>query len=897
MRVFFRLLPYAAGILSVIALGIMTSGFAAYYYLQPTLPSVAEMRDIQLQIPLRIYSRDGRLIGQVGEKKRIPVEYKNIPEIVIQAFLAAEDDRFFQHPGFDYQGIVRAGIKLVMTGSRAQGGSTITQQLAREYFLTRDRTFIRKAKELILAVQIEHAFEKPDILALYLNKIFLGHRAYGVAAAAEVYFGKTLDQLTIAEAATIAGLPAAPSRLNPVANPDQARDRRAYVLRRMRELKFINADDFESAVNTPMMSRLHGPKVELKAPYAAEIARSEMVQRFGEKAYTDGYQVITTIDSTLQKAANSALRNALANYDHRHGYRGPLEQVVLEDIISEYQATTEKSLQEADELLAPAISSDMDAAVDSSFALQDFLNSYPDYENLGVAVVTSLNTETNSGGFYLRDTGQIELAWERIKWKPYVNDNVIGGEPEAITDILSIGDVVYLLSTPSGYRLGQLPIAQAAFVALNPQDGATVAMSGGFDYSFSSFNRASQTKRQPGSAFKPFIYSAALENGFTAATIVNDAPIVLNSHGQEEAWRPENYSKRFYGPSRLREGLVKSMNLVSIRILREIGLRHTLNHLQPFGMPKSALPRDLSLALGTGGTSPWQLGEAYTGFASGGYSVKRYFIDRIINSEREVVFAATPVTVCDLCEEHWFDGRGEANKLSPPDFARTDKADADGQADITAEVTDEMTLAIETPEVPAYSSVTEMIDHAENWHPDYAETPLFWSDRNQAQRIITSQNAYIVYDMMRDVIKRGTGRRARELGRSDIGGKTGTSNNRRDAWFSGFNNELVGIAWVGFDDDSRSLGAGEGGGSTALPIWKDFMAVALQGTAEAPLSQPEGIVSVRISSTTGKLAPYGSSGSMFEIFRAGNEPGANPNQYELSEGDVFVDDDGDDSIF
>jgi penicillin-binding protein 1A len=665
MRLFLRLLPLAAGILGTLALGAITSGFAAYYYLQPTLPSVEEMRDIQLQIPLRIYSRDGRLIDQVGEKKRIPVEYENIPQIVVQAFLAAEDDRFFEHPGFDYQGIVRAGIKLLLTGSRAQGGSTITQQLAREYFLTRDRTFIRKAKELILAIQIENEFEKPAILALYLNKIFLGQRAYGVAAAAEVYFGKTLNELTIAEAATIAGLPAAPSRLNPVANPDQSRDRRAYVLRRMRELEHIDTASFELAMNTPMISRLHGPKVELKARYAAEIVRSEMVRRFGDKAYTDGYQVITTIDSNLQNAANSSLRNALANYDRRHGYRGPLDQASIADIISEYQAAVAESIENKDELVAPA----MESELDTSFALQDFLNGYPDYEHLGVAIVTSINKETNGAEFYLRDTGVIELPWERIKWRPYVNDNVIGGKPEAVTDMVAVGDVVYLFSTPGGYRLGQLPVAQGAFVALSPRDGATVAMTGGFDYSASSFNRASQTKRQPGSAFKPFIYSAALENGFTAATIINDAPIVLNSFGQEEAWRPENYSKRFYGPSRLREGLVKSMNLVSIRILREIGIRNTLNHLQPFGLPESALPRDLSLALGTGGTSPWELGEAYTGLASGGYSVKRYLIDRILDAEREAIFTANPITVCEACEERWFDGREQTDTPLPPDFA------------------------------------------------------------------------------------------------------------------------------------------------------------------------------------------------------------------------------------
>ena len=886
------MLPYAAGFLATLTLSVMASGFAAYYYLRPALPSVEEMRDIRLQIPLRIYSRDGRLISQVGEKKRIPVAYDDIPDIVVNAFLAAEDDRFFEHPGFDYQGIIRAGVNLLMTGSRTQGGSTITQQLAREYFLTRERTFIRKAKELILAIQIEKEFTKPKILALYLNKIFLGQRAYGVAAAAEVYFGKTLMELTIAEAATIAGLPAAPSRLNPVSNPDQARDRRGYVLRRMRELKFIDADDFEIAMDIPMMSRLHGPQIDLEAPYAAELARSEMLRRYGLKAYTEGYQVVTTIDSELQLAANNALRQALVNYDRRHGYRGPIFQTSLEDIIDQYRSDTANS---DDDLLAPAY----DANRNINFALQDFLGDYPDYKNLGIAIVTSLNIEANSAGFFLRDTGTVDLPWEQIKWRPYVNDNIVGGEPQAVIDVLTVGDVVYLLHTPGGYRLGQLPLAQGAFVALNPKDGATVAMTGGFDHSASSFNRATQTKRQPGSAFKPFIYSAALEKGFTAATIVNDAPIVLNSLGQEEAWRPENYSKRFNGPSRLREGLVKSMNLVSIRVLRKIGLRHTLDHLQPFGLPATALPRDLSLALGTGGISPWQLGEAFSSFASGGYSVNRYFIDRIFNADGEVVYAAEPVTVCDLCDVRWFDGRETAVEELLPEFARADPDDVniDDRPEETLEEAEEIIATISDPEVPEYSSAEEMIELAGNWHPDYTETPEFWSDRNQALRIITLQNAYIVYDMMRDVIKRGTGRRARELGRSDLGGKTGTSNNRRDAWFSGFNSEIVGVAWVGFDDDARSLGAGETGGATALPMWKDFMATALDRAVEAPLPQPDEIVSVRISKETGLLAPFGSNNAMFEIFRVGNAPVASSNQLGFNEDNVFVDDVGDESVF
>ncbi len=867
-------MPYAIGTVATLLLGGLAGGFAGYYYLQPALPSVEEMRDIQLQIPLRIYSRDGQLMGQIGEKKRTPVSYDEIPEVVVQAFLAAEDDRFFEHPGFDYQGIVRAAMKLLLTGSRAQGGSTITQQLAREYFLSLDRTFIRKAKELILAIQIENEFSKPEILALYLNKIFLGQRAYGVVAAAEVYFGKTLDQLTIAEAATIAGLPAAPSRLNPVANPDQATDRRGYVLRRMRELNFIDETEFQTALNTLMMSRLHGPQVDLNAPYPAEIARAEMVKRFGTSAYTDGYRVITTVDSRLQNAASNALRQALVNYDHRHGYRGPVAQVDLQELLTRLPTGTD---------------AEDDAPADSSFSLQDFLSDYKDYKNLVVAIVTKLDTETNGASFYVRDEGYTDLRWDQIKWRRFINDNIVGDEQQSVAQVLSVGDVVYLVSTTRGYRLGQAPEAQGAFVAINPHDGATAALVGGFDYSASSFNRASQTRRQPGSAFKPFIYSAALEKGYTAATIVNDAPIVLNSLGQEEAWRPENYSKRFYGPSRLREGLVRSMNLVSIRVLRDIGLRHTIDHLKPFGIPAAALPRDLSLALGTGGMSPWQLGEAYTALANGGYSIDRYLIDQIIDAEGNVVYTANPEMVCEDCEDRWYDGREQK------DQPVTAKVAEGARSEKPEEPTEPAPELLVNPAVPDYASVTEMIAAAGTWQPTGDSDD--WRDTAQAKRIIPEQNAYIVYDMMRDVIQRGTGRRARALGRNDIAGKTGTSNNRRDAWFSGFNNDLVGVAWIGFDDDSRSLGAGEGGGSTALPMWKDFMAVALDGTAETPLKQPDGIVSVRISKDTGLRSGYGSGEAMFEVFREGNEPQSEGDNLDYDESDVFVDESGDGSLF
>jgi len=901
MRFFWRIVPYAFGLIGTLILCITASGFAAYYYLQPALPSVEEMREIPLQIPLRIYSRDGKLMEQIGEQRRTPVSYDDIPQIVIDSFLAAEDDRFFEHPGFDYQGIVRAGVNLMTTGSKAQGGSTITQQLARGYFLTRDRTFVRKAKELILAIQIENSFTKQEILELYLNLIFLGQRAYGVVAAAEVYFGKPLQELTVAEAATIAGLPAAPSRLNPVTNPDQARDRRSYVLRRMRELNFIDEEQYSAALATPVESFLHGPRSDLDAPYVAEMARAEALRILGKDAYTNGYQVVTTIDSRMQRATGNALRKALLEYDRRHGFRGSLAQVNIEELVADYRAAQ----KDRDELIDEAELDGLAEQQIADIALQEFLNDYSVYRDLRAAVVLATNpvaqedanndSAANSAEFFLRDRGRITVPWERLKWRPYVNDNVVGDAPATVANMLSVGDVVYLLDTANGWQLAQVPEVQGAFVAMDPHDGALAALTGGFDYRQSKFNRATQALRQPGSSFKPFIYSAALENGFTTATIVNDAPVVLDSAGQEESWRPENYSNRFYGPTRLREGLVRSMNLVSVRVLRKIGMRNALDHITPFGFAPAALPRDLSLALGSGGASPAQLAEGFSGLSSGGYSVRKYFIDRIIDANGEIVYEPSPLMVCEQCEPVWYDGRKTEADLANdlPNFGVA--AETIEPAQLPLE--DEPAFVNMDPEVPTYLSVDEMIATAGDWLPDYRETPLFWNDRNQANRINSAQNSYIVYDMMRDVIKRGTGRRARSLGRSDIGGKTGTSNNRRDAWFSGFNSELVGIAWIGFDDDSRSLGAGEEGSRTALPMWIDVMSVALDGTREAPLQQPPGIVTVRISKETGKLAPAGADNAMFEIFRSGNEPARTDQNDRYNETEIFIEDMDDASIF
>ena len=826
-RIMSRLLAFCA-VLGLLGLAVMAAGWV---YLSPGLPSAETLREVPLQIPLRVFSRDGRLMAQVGEKRRIPVTWEEIPELVANAFIAAEDDRFYKHPGFDYQGIARAAFKLATTGTRAQGGSTITQQLARNYFLTRERKFERKAREIILAVRIEQEFTKQEILTLYLNKIFLGQRSYGVAAAAEVYFGKRLDELSIAEAATIAGLPKAPSKDNPVTDPDAAVSRRAYVLRRMRELGFIDQAQLAEAMAEPMVSRLHGPRVELDAPYVVEMVRRAAVERFGLSAYSDGYQVITTVDSRLQEAADRALRTGLLEYDWRHGYRGPALRGLIE---------------EGEPVPSP---------LELNLMIQD-LASFPD---LAPGVVIGLN-EDDSALVWVRGHGDVQVPWENLRRRPWVSDSVVGSRPETVADIINVGDAIYLLRTENrGWLLGQVPEVQGAVVSLDPRDGATVALAGGFDFYDSKFNRAVQARRQPGSSFKPFIYSAALNNGFTTASIVNDAPVVFDSSGQEVAWRPKNHSGKFYGPTRLREGLVRSMNLVSVRLLLGTGVSNTLRHLGPFGFPETVLPRDPSLALGSGAAAPWEIASGYAVFANGGHRVDHHIIDRILMDNGETVWESDARRVCDTCLEARDARTAERDML----------ASIDPQAQTRFRIATEPG---ETGEVPTYPDARSMIEQASAWRPDAEETPNFWLEGEEpAPQIISPQNAYLVYDMMRDVIRRGTGRRARELGRNDLAGKTGTSNERRDAWFSGFNGDLVTTVWVGFDQE-RSLGAGEEGGRTALPVWKYYMAEALEGQPERPLNRPPGIVTARISPETGMLARAGETGAIFEIFEADHVP-------------------------
>ena len=770
----------------------------AYQYLHPSLPDVSTIKDIRLRVPLRVYSRDGKLIAQFGEERRIPLAFDAIPNQMINAVLAAEDDNFFQHGGVDYPGLLRATARHLLSGEKSEGGSTITMQLARGLFLSPEKSYRRKLIEIFTTFRIEQELTKQEILALYLNKMFLGQRAYGVGAAAEVYFGKTVDQLTLPEIALIAGTFRLPSRDNPVANADFARQRRAYVLRRMREKEFITQDEYDIALNWQVESRLHGPAVEVEAPYVAEMARVELFNRLGAEAYTAGYEAVTTLDSRLQGAAVRALRAGLIEYDQRHGYRGPAGRVTLPNNAREREY---------------------------SQALEEYS------QRGGLAPALILSVDEKSAVAFTRANGRISLAWPAISWaRAPLPDGGIGPQLQRAADVLAPNDVVYVAQEVSGnWRMVQVPDVQGAFVAVDPQDGAVAALTGGFDYFASNYNRAVQAKRQPGSAFKPFLYSAALEQGFTPASMINDAPLVIEDPTLEGSWRPQNVTREFRGPMRLREALVRSRNLVSIRIMHTLGPAYATQYIERFGFPEDSLPRNLTLALGTASVSPLEMASAYAIFANGGFRVEPYYLDRIIGPDGKTLFEAQPRFACPDCAQQ------------PP--VAGGETEGGGEAPIRAPSSDEMRWGGET----------------------------YLKDDRLAPSAISPQNGYLMTDMMSDVIRRGTATRALVLKRGDLAGKTGTTNDRRDTWFCGFNAGLVGTAWVGFDQE-RSLGPGEEGGRTALPMWVYFMAEALKGVPEERRPAPPGLVSMRISADTGLAARPGDPNAIFETFMAGHLP-------------------------
>ena len=813
-----RKLLKSLAILTVLGLGgFLVVASCLYLYLSPKLPSVEELREIELQIPLRVHSQDLKVIAEFGEKKRTPVSFDEIPQQMIDAFLAAEDDSFFEHKGIVISGLARAAMELITTGSIRSGGSTITMQVARNFFLSKRQEFTRKFNEILLAFRIEEELSKQDILSLYANKIYMGNRAYGVGAAAQVYYGKTLDQLSLAEVATIAGLPKAPSRYNPLANSERAMQRRNWILGRMLSLGTINQEQYLESSAEQDTASYHGSISELDADYGAEMVRQEVVNKFGLKAYTEGYTAITTLDSAMQSRAVKALQAGIMAYDQRHGYRGAeIAEVAQED----WEAT---------------------------------LKSTAVYGGLEPAIVTEVAEDHLT--ILTKDGLSLPVNWadglENLRLYKTVNART--APIESAATLFKVGDLIRILRHANDrVSLTQLPEAQAAMVALAPNNGGIRALVGGFDYRQSRFNRVTQATRQPGSNFKPFIYTTALKNGFTPASMINDAPVVFDDVKLEETWRPENDGGKFYGPTRLREALYRSRNLVSIRLLRRMGIDRTLEGLQSFGFDTSDMPLDLSLALGSHALTPLEIARGYAVFANGGYLIKPYILDKVIDRDGNVIYQANPDTVCEPCETP--DNNGSANN-------QTESQDIDLQLEqLLSNLAQESLLQNEQDSWQAIVQALQTTNERETV---------------AAKRVVDKQTAFLIDSMLKDVILRGTGKKAQKLNRSDLAGKTGTTNGPRDAWFSGYSPHLVATAWVGFDDNLL-LGRNEYGGSSALPIWIEFMGDALADKAPIQRPQPNGIVMVKIDAKTGqRVAPH--QDGIFEFFRKGNAPVLNDN--------------------
>jgi penicillin-binding protein 1A len=800
-----RLLKFLWWSLVAVFCALLLGLSGAFLYLSPNLPSVDALRSIQLQIPLRVYSSDGKLIAEFGEMRRTPIRFADIPPNFINALLSAEDDNFANHYGVDPGSLMRAASQLVKSGHIQSGGSTITMQVAKNYFLTSERSFSRKTTEILLALQIERQLTKDEILELYVNKIYLGNRAYGIEAAAQVYYGKSIRDVSLAQMAMIAGLPKAPSRFNPLANAARAKERRDWILGRMYKLGKIDQSAYQAALNEPLNASYHVPTPEVNAPYIAEMARAEMVGRYGSEAYTEGFSVTTTVSSDLQEHANKAVQQGLIDYDQRHGYRGP--ETRLPGMTREGWAQ-ELSKQRPISGLEPAIVSQVDKT--------------------GIRVLTRNGEKEET------------VDWATMKWaRPYLNTNSVGANPKQPGDVVKVGDLVRLQRQENGtLKFSQIPTAQSALVSLDPQNGAIRALVGGFAFEQSNYNRALQAKRQPGSSFKPFLYSAALDNGYTASSLVNDAPIVFVDEYLDKVWRPKNDTNTFLGPIRLREALYKSRNLVSIRLLQQLGIDTSIDYITRFGFNKADLPRNLSLALGTATLTPMEIVSGWATFANGGYKVNSYLIQNIVSRDGATLFQANPPSVPAVEARNVVD----THSVAVPN----------GPALVTSST--EGAPASAPPADPAAPAI--------------------------APRIVDGRTTYILNSMLQDVIKRGTGRRALAMNRPDIAGKTGTTNESKDAWFTGYNADYVTTVWTGFDQP-ESLGRHEFGGTVALPIWMDFMSAALKDKPPHQQAEPDGILSLRVDPISGRAATPSTPNAFFELFKSEDTP---PSVNELGGG-------------
>lgn len=794
---------------SVVLLGVVALG-VLYFLITPKLPDVETLRNVELQEPMYVYSRDGRLMALFGETRRYPVKIEEVPLRLKQAFLAAEDARFYKHHGVDYKGVARAVWLLATTDDkRVPGGSTITQQVARQFFLSQEYSYKRKLAEMMLAMRIENELSKDEIFELYLNKSFFGHRSYGVGAAAEFYYGKKLNDLSLDEMASLAAIPKFPSTANPLSNPARAKERRdTYILQRMAQLRYISQAEADAAKAAPMHATPHERPVEVSAPYVAEMVRQEMVARYGAEALTKGYHVTTTIDPDLQAAADKAIREGLRTYDLRHGWHGVEQHFELAD--NEDPAITLARLSK--------VSSQGD---------------------LLPAIV--LGVSDAGARVLLADGRQIDLGPDQ------------GWNGQAPAKLVKRGDLVRVLRIEAGsagtdktdkktaasggkpappvirYSLGQIPRAQAALVSLEPSNGALRALSGGYSYAGNKFNRATQARRQPGSSFKPFVYAAAFERGFTPASVVLDAPVVFKDR-RGHLWRPQNDTGNFAGPMRLREAMVQSRNLVSVRLLDAIGVDYARKYISHLGFEEKELPPNLSMSLGTASLTPLSVARGFSVFANGGFLVTPWFIDEVRDNNGAVLFKEKPATACPDC------AIGSAGKIVASTAA-------------TSTVVDGFDFG------PAGGGKPEAKAEDKSQPKAIRPPPR---DMVVAPRAIDSRIAYQIVSMLRDVVLRGTGTPAKVLNREDVGGKTGSTNDHRDAWFSGIGGPFATTVWVG-RDDFKSLGYREYGGRAALPIWIEYMRVALKDQPIARNDPPEGMVKVSVA-PNGALLRGGSGG-------------------------------------
>lgn len=806
--------------------------YGLYRYIEPQLPDVATLKDVRLQIPMQVYSADGELIAQYGEKRRIPVTLDQIPPEMINAFIATEDSRFYEHHGIDPVGIFRAASVALFSGHASQGASTITQQLARNFFLSPERTLMRKIKEAFLAIRIEQLLNKNEILELYLNKIYLGYRAYGVGAAAQVYFGKTVDQLSLSEMAVIAGLPKAPSTFNPLYSMDRAVARRNVVLSRMLSEGYITQAQYDQARSEPIDANYHAPEIAFSAPYLSEMVRQEMYNRYGESAYEDGYRIYTTITRKVQQAAQQAVRNNVLDYDMRHGYRGPAN--VLWKV--------------------------GETAWDSK-KITDTLKALPTYGPLLPAVVTSANPQEATAA--LADGTSVSLHMEGMRWaRPYRSDTQQGPTPRKVTDVVQTGQQIWVRQVDNDWWLAQVPEVNSALVSLNPQTGAVMALVGGFDFNQSKFNRATQALRQVGSNIKPFLYTAAMDKGLTLASMLNDVPISRWDAGAGSDWRPKNSPPQYAGPIRLRQGLGQSKNVVMVRAMRAMGVDYAAEYLQRFGFPAQNIVHTESLALGSASFTPMQVARGYAVMANGGFLIDPYFISKIENDQGGVIFEAKPKIACPECD-------------IPVIYGNTQKSDVLENTNVeeVAVSQEQQNSAVPMPELEQANQALVAQNGTQEYAPHVINTPLAFLIKSALNTNIFGEPGWM-----------GTGwRAARDLKRRDIGGKTGTTNSSKDAWFSGYGPGVVTSVWIGFDDHRRDLGRTtasgaikdqisgyEGGAKSAQPAWDAYMKAVLEGVPEQPLTPPPGIVTVNIDRSTGQLASGGNSRE--EYFIEGMQP-------------------------